>query len=143
MFLPGRLAASTLGDVLGALHRVRVTGVVELTEVSGANGGVPGRRHSITLADGLVADVDGTANGPGLAARLEALFALSDASIRFHVARRAPSAPPVAPRDFLHGRPRARDKKPGVGVTPAPAVASTPAPRPTTTPEERVARAVL
>ncbi len=100
MQLPSRLAASTLGDLLGALHRTRVSGVVELDG-----------RHRISLVDGLVADVESdVARGEGLRAKLERLFAIADATVRFYVARSRPAGPRLSPRDFLHGRPRARDR---------------------------------
>jgi len=46
-----------------------------------------------------------------LKARLDAMFRLRDASVRFHVRRPnafTPSGLLLSPRDFLHGRPRAR-----------------------------------
>jgi hypothetical protein len=46
-----------------------------------------------------------------LKARLDAMFDLSDAQVRFHVRRPAAPAPSgllLSPRDFLFGRPRAR-----------------------------------
>jgi DnaJ-domain-containing protein 1 len=51
MQLPGRLKATTLGDLLGALHRETSTGTLELTEPSG-------RAHRIHLAAGLVTAVE-------------------------------------------------------------------------------------
>jgi hypothetical protein len=51
MQLPGRLKATTLGDLLGALHRERSTGTLELTETNG-------RVHRIHLAAGLVTAVE-------------------------------------------------------------------------------------
>lgn len=51
MQLPGRLKATTLGDVLGALHRETSTGTLELTEQSG-------RVHRIHLSAGLVTAVE-------------------------------------------------------------------------------------
>ena len=51
MQLPGRLKATTLGDVLGALHRGRAGGTLELVESSG-------RAHRVHLADGLVVAVE-------------------------------------------------------------------------------------
>jgi DnaJ-domain-containing protein 1 len=51
MHLPGRLKATTLGDLLGALHRERSTGTLELTESSG-------RVHRVHLAAGLVTAVE-------------------------------------------------------------------------------------
>lgn len=164
MLLPGRLSATTLGDLLGALHRERVTGVLELAETRG----VPGRRHRIHFLDGLVARVetelavdtlgellrrrgvvsrdaleelarqlasgDARASGEilialgladeeavalGLSAqmreRIDALFALEDATIRFHVARPSTARlrPALPPEQFLHDRPRRRDRARG------------------------------
>jgi DnaJ-domain-containing protein 1 len=51
MHLPGRLKATTLGDLLGALHRERSTGTLELTESSG-------RVHRVHVATGLVTAVE-------------------------------------------------------------------------------------
>lgn len=60
MDLPGRLRATTLGDLLGALHRARVNGTLELTEDRG-------RTHRVHLARGLVAAVELDAASPSLA----------------------------------------------------------------------------
>jgi hypothetical protein len=51
MQLPGRLKATTLGDLLGSLHRGNVSGTLELVEASG-------RAHRIHLAEGLVTAVE-------------------------------------------------------------------------------------
>lgn len=51
MQLPGRLKATTLGDLLGALHRSTSTGTLELVESSG-------RAHRVHLASGLVTAVE-------------------------------------------------------------------------------------
>lgn len=51
MQLPGRLKATTLGDLLGALHRGKSTGTLELAEQSG-------RTHRVHLSEGLVTAVD-------------------------------------------------------------------------------------
>jgi DnaJ-domain-containing protein 1 len=167
MLLPGRLSASTLGDLLGALHRERTSGRLELIEIRGPQGrSVPGRAHRIHLASGFVTAVDtelpvpplgeilkrkgtldsallvtllrrldaGDPRSTGeilvhermaraeavragleqqLRQRLDALFGLEDAQIAFRVARPTSpeswSARPLAPDDFLHGRPRRRD----------------------------------
>jgi hypothetical protein len=59
MLLPGRLSASTLGDLLGALHRERTSGRLELSEIRGPQGrSVPGRAHRIHLVEGLVTTVE-------------------------------------------------------------------------------------
>ncbi|HEX4335944.1 MAG TPA: J domain-containing protein [Polyangiaceae bacterium] len=55
MNLPGKLGPVTLGDVLGALHRERATGVLELTEMHGSQSG---RVHRIHLEGGLVGHVE-------------------------------------------------------------------------------------
>jgi hypothetical protein len=60
MDLPGRLRATTLGDLLGALHRARVNGTLELAEDRG-------RTHRVHLARGLVAAVELDAASPSLA----------------------------------------------------------------------------
>ncbi len=160
MQLPARLSASTLGDLLGLLHRSRTTGTLELWDAGG-------HRHRVHLACGLVAAIetaapvapigeilaregfltpvglrrlmgrlaDGDPRRAGeiliaegwldpdvvdaalraqLRERLEALFRLPDAAVRFHTARppdaSARRAGPLPPRDFLHGRPRRRDR---------------------------------
>jgi DnaJ-domain-containing protein 1 len=51
MHLPGRLKATTLGDLLGALHRETSTGTLELAEHSG-------RIHRVHLSAGLVTAVE-------------------------------------------------------------------------------------
>jgi DnaJ-domain-containing protein 1 len=51
MNLPGRLRTTTLGDLLGALHRARATGTLELGEDSG-------RTHRVHLSVGLVVAVE-------------------------------------------------------------------------------------
>ncbi len=163
MRLPGRLRATTLGDLLGILHRERATGVLELVE---ANGITSGRAHRIHLVSGLVGEVETPlgvtrlgelmrhegllgdsalrwlsrqlARTPGrragellvdnhaasaelvaaalrrqLRLKLDALFALQDAALRFRVAFRRPAEVrvPLSPHEFLHGRPRARDRR--------------------------------
>jgi DnaJ-domain-containing protein 1 len=135
VILPGRLASSTLGDVLGALHRAGVTGVIELREVSG----VPGRRHAISLVQGMVTDVETPIPASDLNARLDALFALRDASIRFSVARGPRRAPELGPSEFLHGRPRARDRAHRETLPPPPV----PTPVPPEPEEASAARSVL
>jgi hypothetical protein len=162
MNLPGRLCSTTLGDLLGQLHRGRVNGILELVE---ANGAAAGRAHRVFFDAGLVDDVetsfpapklgellsrDGTLSRDGLGRlsrrliaephkrsgeilveerlasgeavlsglrrqlrlRLEALFRLPEALVRFHVRppRRGDTQRPLQPSEFLHDRPRARQK---------------------------------
>jgi DnaJ-domain-containing protein 1 len=60
MELAGRLRSTTLGDLLGSLHRFRSTGTLELVEDRG-------RTHRIHLAAGLVvaAELDGASPSLG------------------------------------------------------------------------------
>ncbi len=51
MQLPGRLKATTLGDLLGSLHRGSVSGTLELVETSG-------RMHRVHLSSGLITAVE-------------------------------------------------------------------------------------
>jgi len=65
MVLPGRLRATTLGDLLGTLYRARVTGMLELGD---DGGGI----HRVCVSQGLVTAV--TVDGRGaLRARLASL----------------------------------------------------------------------
>jgi DnaJ-domain-containing protein 1 len=161
MNLPGRLSRTTLGDLLGMLHRAGASGVLELLEATGAHAG---RSHRVFLAGGLVDDVDTLAAHPPLGellaregalgrealtkllrkltlepslragevlvserlasealvaaalrwqlrARLESVFRLSDGLIRFQVrpaVARGRLGAVLGPREFLHGRRRAR-----------------------------------
>ncbi len=58
MQLPGRLDASTLGDILGVLYRGSATGVLELCELGRGATAQGGRIHRIHLLSGLVASVE-------------------------------------------------------------------------------------
>jgi DnaJ-domain-containing protein 1 len=187
MLLPGRLSASTLGDLLGALHRERTSGRLELAEIHGPFGHrVPGRIHRIHLVSGLVTTVEtdlpvpplgeilkrrgaldaaalsrllhrinaGDRRATGeilvterlarvdavragleqqLRQRIDALFDIEDARIAFRTSRPTGSeiwsARPLAPGDFLHGRPRHRDSAPpsGRSASPFPGARSAPA----------------
>ena len=162
MQLPGRLRMTTLGDLLGSLHRACASGTLELVEIDGVRAG---RSHRVYFDAGLVEDVETSLNHPRLgeilardgvlsvaalarvarrlfeqpgkrvgevlveegfgtadlvaqalrrqrASRLEALYGLSEALIRFHVPRpRSGHRPtPLSTREFLHGRARARER---------------------------------
>jgi hypothetical protein len=161
--IPGRLSDTTLGDVLGALARAQVTGLVRLREPMGH--GVD-REHRIFLARGEVVavetdarvpvlgeilmqhglldatvqrrlrqrltsgarlpvgellvqegyvsrDVVGAALRKQLRSKLDALFLVREATLSFHVACAVPpsNVAPLGPREFLRGRPRARDRQ--------------------------------
>jgi hypothetical protein len=115
--LPGRLERSTLGDVLGALHRSGATGALRLDE-AGPDGS---RQHVIHLRDGLIVDIE--SRSPSAAPcperlerqqrleQLEALFGLTSARLSFRVmgTRPSPAPQPLEPPEFLHGRQRRRD----------------------------------
>lgn len=141
--LPGSLERATLGDILGALHRDRVSGALCLEEL-----GMDYHRHLIHWRDGLIHHVETTRRARAgcaghtpellsgarrwLAAdgdaedqleRLEALFELTRARISFRVMgpRPLPSARPLEPAEFLHGRRRKRDlTPPSAPVSPTP-----------------------
>lgn len=160
MHLPSRLRSTTLGDLLGSLHRERAHGTLELVEDRG-------RAHRIYLSQGLVVavELDGSSESLGeilkrdqaadddvlrrsllraiatrrlhgevlvdeyhlspallgralrrqMCARLEAIEALPDARVVFHVAVRPPrwalQAAPLDAREFLYGRRRARERE--------------------------------
>lgn len=117
MNLPGRLRATTLGDLLGSLCRAGISGVLELVEAEGVRAG---RVHRIYLDRGRVDEVDTTledAERARLAARLDALFRISEALIRFRTRspRREATAPPLDPSEFLPNRPRARERRAPAG----------------------------
>jgi len=146
MLLPGRLRDTTLGDLLGTLHRARATGRLSLIDDQGQS-------HDVVLRDGLIHEVitrlgprlgdvldqddrwapeaahaelrlgeyllrQGKVSGDELREalgklnllKLDRLFQLSDAMVRFHVVR-PPRADEAGPRildttEFLGGRPR-------------------------------------
>lgn len=60
MMLPGRLRSTTLGDLLGTLHRAGATGTLELVEDRG-------RTHRVHLTAGCVVAVDVDGAGASLA----------------------------------------------------------------------------
>jgi hypothetical protein len=172
MHLPGRLRATTLGDLLGALYRASATGTLELVEDRG-------RSHRVHIARGLIVAVELDGASASLAeilrsehaagddvlrrsllrsmasrrlhgevlieefclspavvghalrrqvlARLAALEELKDARLAFRVAVRPPRGTihdaPLEPREFLHGRRRARERGspgPSARVAPSP-----------------------
>jgi len=75
MQLPGRLRATTLGDLLGALYRQGASGTLELVEDRG-------RTHRIHIAQGLVTAVEIDGATPPLAELLKTSGALDDGTMR-------------------------------------------------------------
>ncbi len=75
MQLPGRLSATTLGDLLGALHRERAQGSLEIVEQTG-------RTHRVFLAAGLVTAVELDRASPTLAEVLQREIDLDDDVLR-------------------------------------------------------------
>jgi hypothetical protein len=127
-----------LGELLATKGFLRRSEVDELARSSSS----AQKRIGRTLADERVlpAPVVAAVVREQLRARLEALFGLGDAELRFHVARRAKlvevQALPLLPADFLHGRPRKRAGR--SGEAPPPAVEALP--EPAATPRERALR---
>jgi hypothetical protein len=97
MQLPGRLRSTTLGDLLGALHRARATGTLELSEFHG-------RTHRIHLARGLVVAVELDGPVPSLAEELRRQGAIGDEVLKRSLLRA------IASRR-LHGEVLVRDFK--------------------------------
>lgn len=77
MLLPTRIESTTLGDVLGALHRERVSGTLEIIEPSGAT-------HFIRCLDGHVIGVEVAWPGPTLGQLLREMNALTPEA-RHHI----------------------------------------------------------
>jgi len=75
MLLPGRLRQTTLGDLLGTLHRARANGTLELVEDRG-------RTHRVHLSRGLVVAVEHDGAGASLAEMLRRSSAVDDEVIR-------------------------------------------------------------
>jgi hypothetical protein len=205
MQLPGRLASTTLGDVLGQIYRSGATGALELSMLGAAP-----RRHRVHVQRGLVVGIELGVATPAdrlgevlvreklaaeedvahalfrqellgsaaprhgdllvrlgvispevrdaalrkqVRARLDALFALvdgRDGALRFCVGpAAAPKVPkmdaPLLPRDFLHGRRRARVTKQAARASTRATGAEPPRARTTTSasPEQQRARRLL
>ncbi len=81
MILPSRLSATTLGDLLGRLHRQRTTGTLELAELWAPPGGSP-PRHRVHLFCGLVSGVETALPAPPLGELLRREGFLGDAALR-------------------------------------------------------------
>lgn len=124
MQLPGNLSQSTLGDLLGTLHRAGVSGTLALRETKGPRAGTLHRIHLLTgLVNAVELDVAETSDDAESAsasasaterqhvlASMELLYHLPDARLSFHVARRRPESPrSLLTEEYLHGRPRHRD----------------------------------
>jgi hypothetical protein len=75
MHLPGRLKATTLGDLLGSLHRAAATGTLELVEDRG-------RSHRIHVSSGLVVAVELDGAAASLAELLRRERAVDDDVLR-------------------------------------------------------------
>ncbi len=173
MNLSGRLALTTLGDLLGTLYRAEVRGILELTEDAGPAAGRVHRLHldsgrlrlvesplgagrlgELLVAKGLLSRfqqfellsfLDETSDKPTgqwlaeqkwvapaaiseatreqSTQRLSAIYQLSDARVAFRLAR--PARPqlvsnlPLTPEEFLHGRPRSRDRTFAANASPS------------------------
>jgi DnaJ-domain-containing protein 1 len=97
MQLPGRLRSTTLGDLLGTLHRSRATGTLELAEFHG-------RTHRVHLSRGLVVAVELDGPVPSLAEELRRANTVGDDVLKRSLLRA------IASRR-LHGEVLVRDFK--------------------------------
>jgi hypothetical protein len=97
MQLPGRLRSTTLGDLLGTLHRARATGTLDLAEFHG-------RMHRVHLSRGLVVAVELDGPVPSLAEELRRERAVGDDVLKRSLLRA------IASRR-LHGEVLVRDFK--------------------------------
>ena len=97
MQLPGRLRSTTLGDLLGVLHRARATGTLELAEFHG-------RMHRVHLSRGLVVAVELDGPVPSLAEELRREGVVGDDVLKRSLLRA------IASRR-LHGEVLVRDFK--------------------------------
>jgi hypothetical protein len=95
MRLPGRLRSTTLGDLLGTLHRAQANGTLELTEDRG-------RAHRVHIANGLVAAVEIDGAVASLAEMLRRDRAVDDDTLRRSLLRALSSR-------RLHGEVLVRD----------------------------------
>jgi hypothetical protein len=105
MNLPGRLRMTTLGDLLGTLHRAGASGTLELTEDSG-------RTHRVTLSLGLVVAVEIDGAALTLAEVLKREGTVDDELLRRSVLRAMTSRRlhgEVLVQDFRVGRERVDD----------------------------------
>jgi hypothetical protein len=97
MQLPGRLRSTTLGDLLGTLHRAQATGTLELAEFHG-------RTHRVHLSRGLVVAVELDGPVPSLAEELRREGTVGDDVLKRSLLRA------IASRR-LHGEVLVRDFK--------------------------------
>jgi hypothetical protein len=100
----------TLGEILSQRGLLDGAAQRRLTQRLGASH--PRKVGELLVEEGrLGPDVIGAALRRQLRAKLEVLFGLQEAVLSFHVACPPPEspAPPLSPREFLHGRRRARD----------------------------------
>jgi DnaJ-domain-containing protein 1 len=80
MRLPGRLKLTTLGDLLGSLHRAQASGTLELVEDSG-------RTHRVHLRLGRVSAIEVDGAAPQLAELLRERGAIDDGTLRRSILR--------------------------------------------------------
>jgi DnaJ-domain-containing protein 1 len=97
MQLPGRLRSTTLGDLLGTLHRARASGTLELAELRG-------RTHRVHVSRGLVTAVELDGPAASLAEVLRRDRAVDDETLRRSLLRAMASR-------RLHGEVLVRDFK--------------------------------
>lgn len=101
------LGVPRLGDILQSQGFV---GEEALRKLARRISELPGRMSGeLLVQEGNVSrEAVGAALRRQIRLRLDAMFVLCDAFVRFHVARQRSASVPLSPREFLHGRPRAR-----------------------------------
>lgn len=101
------LGVPRLGDILQSQGFV---GEEALRKLARRISELPGRMSGeLLVEEGRVSrEAVGAALRRQVRLRLDAMFVLCDAFVRFHVARQRSASVPLSPREFLHGRPRAR-----------------------------------
>lgn len=107
------LRVPRIGEILAREGHAAEPSIQRLAALVAAERGR--RMGEVLVAAGLVpASAVERALRIQLRARLEALFGIEEATICFHTARPLAGSlrevGPLSPRDFLHGRPRARDR---------------------------------
>ena len=97
MNIPGRLANTTLGDLLGTLFRSQISGILELTEDVGP---VAGRAHSLNFHTGLIYGIQTPLGAPPLGELLLDIGVLTR-SQHYELLRRLAQVPGKSTGNFL------------------------------------------
>ncbi len=98
MHLPGRLRTTSLGDLLGTLHRASATGTLELAEPRG-------RLHRVHMLRGYVVAVEVDGASASLAEMLRRADATDEDTLRRSLLRAMLEAALAPPATSSRGRP--------------------------------------